>query len=419
MRATSSRTVFCAVIALSLTLLACADTRSREQAGPAEGGAAAVAANPGRAPGQPADPEDHGERPDSAPAEAVAARFPAPPPDAALPQAPAQAPAGARLIEDERNTIDVVRKTQNSVVFITNLQYLRDFFFTSDELVPQGSGSGFVWDDRGHIVTNFHVVAEGVKFMVSLPDQRQVEARLIGRDPTKDIAVLRLSETVAGLAPVAIGTSRGLQVGQKVVAVGNPFGFDHTVTKGIVSALGRTMPGAGGVSIRDMIQTDASINPGNSGGPLLDSSGELIGMNTMIASPSGASSGVGFAVPVDTIRKVVPQIIQYGKVIRPDIGGVTFVRDEVARRSKVEGAVVMEVERGSRAYDQGLRGLYRDSFGRLLVRDVVTGIDQMTIKSYDDLFAALDGYRIGDTVTLTVEREGKPRQVRLPLAGND
>ena len=400
MTSTAHKTIVLTVMALSLAHYACAD--------------------PGRTESPPAAPAGQGQ---SATVAAAAGQHPAAT-ETSTPQTAATAPAGqsaplSRLTEDERNTIDVVRKTKNSVVFITNLQYLRDFFFTSDELVPQGNGSGFVWDDRGHIVTNFHVIAEGVKYMVSLPDQRQVEATLVGRDPTKDIAVLRLSETVSGLAPVAIGTSRDLQVGQKVIAVGNPFGFDHTVTKGIVSALGRTMPGAGGVSIRDMIQTDASINPGNSGGPLLDSTGELIGMNTMIASPSGASSGVGFAVPVDTVRKIVPQIIQYGKVIRPDIGGVTFVRDEVARRSKVEGAVVMEVDRASRAYDQGLRGLYRDSFGRLLIRDIVTAIDQMKIKSYDDLFAALDGYKIGDTVTMTVEREGKARQVRIQLVGND
>ncbi len=255
--------------------------------------------------------------------------------------------------------------------------------------------------------------------MVSLPDQRQVEATLVGRDATKDIAVLKLNERVGGLAPVVIGASRDLQVGQKVIAIGNPFGFDHTVTKGIVSALGRSMPGAGNVTIRDMIQTDASINPGNSGGPLLDSNGELIGMNTMIYSPSGASSGVGFAVPVDTVKKIVPQIVQFGKVIRPDIGGVQFVRDEVARRARVEGAIILEVTQGSRAYSLGLRGLTRDNFGRLLIRDVITAIDAMKITSWDDLFTALDGYKIGDKVTLTVEREGKSRKVEIQLVGTD
>jgi S1-C subfamily serine protease len=334
---------------------------------------------------------------------------------------PAQAaPSPTRqLTEDERNTIDVVRKTKNSVVFVTNMQYVRDFFFQSDQPVARGTGSGFVWDDKGRIVTNFHVIEDGDKFMVSLPNQKQVEAKLIGREPTKDIAVLELQEKVPDLQPVQIGSSKDLLVGQKVIAIGNPFGFDHTVTQGIVSALGRSMPGAGGVTIRDMIQTDASINPGNSGGPLLDSSGELVGMNTMIISPSGASSGVGFAVPVDTIKKIVPQIIQFGKVVRPGIGGITFVPDEYAQRTDVVGAIILDVPRGSAAYELGLRGLYRDSFGRLLIRDIITAIDGTKVKSYDDLFTALDGYKIGDTVTLVVTRDGKTRQVQIRLVGID
>jgi S1-C subfamily serine protease len=408
MTSNASRTILIAIIALSLALFACADTRSKGEspAGAPDPGPAGLdrTATISAASGENASAAGTANTQSPVPAQAA-------PSD--------QAARTARLTEDERNTIDVVQKTRNSVVYITNLQYVRDFFYSSDQPVPQGSGSGFVWDDGGHIVTNFHVIDEGDKFMVSLPDQRQVEASLVGRDPTKDIAVLKLNERVAGLAPVTIGTSRDLQVGQKVIAVGNPFGFDHTVTKGIVSALGRAMPGAGGVTIRDMIQTDASINPGNSGGPLLNSSGELIGMNTVIVSPSGASSGVGFAVPVDTVHKVVPQIIQFGKVIRPDLGGITFVRDEVARRARIEGAVILEVTRSSRAYDQGMRGVYRDNFGRLLIRDVITGIDAMKIKSWDDLFTALDGYKIGDTVTLTVLREDKTRRVTLQLVGTD
>jgi S1-C subfamily serine protease len=337
----------------------------------------------------------------------------------ALGQSPQTAPATARqLTEDERNTIDVVKKTKNSVVFITNMQYVRDFFYQSDKPVARGSGSGFVWDDKGRIVTNFHVIEDGVKFMVSLPSQKQVEAKLIGREPNKDIAVLQLLENVAGLQPVQIGTSRDLQVGQKVIAIGNPFGFDHTVTTGIVSALGRNMIGAGDVTIRDMIQTDASINPGNSGGPLLDSSGELVGMNTMIVSPSGTSSGVGFAVPVDMIRKIVPEIIQYGKVIRPGLG-VSFVPDDYARRADVEGAMILDVPKGSQAYELGLRGLSRDSFGRLYYRDVITAIDGAKVKSYDDLFAALDNHKIGETVTLTVERDGKSRRIQVRLVEMD
>jgi S1-C subfamily serine protease len=400
MKTSSNRTLILAAIALGLALYACADAGPQKAKEP---GARTQAPEPKPDPLLVSVPE----------------AGPGPGPGQAAPASPAaQVPAKAQLTEDERNTIDIVRKTKNSVVFITNLQYVRDFFYSSDQPVPQGSGSGFVWDDQGHVVTNFHVIAEGDKFMVSLPNQKQVEAKLVGREPNKDIAVLKLAESVSDITPVTIGTSRDLQVGQKVIAIGNPFGFDHTVTKGIVSALGRSMPGAGGVTIRDMIQTDASINPGNSGGPLLDSAGELIGMNTMIASPSGTSSGVGFAVPVDTIRKIVPQIIQFGKVTGPGLG-VTFVNDEYARRAGVRGAVILEVPRESPAYDAGLRGLSRDNRGRLFIRDIIVGIDGMKIASYDDLYNALDGYKIGTTVTLTVDQDGKSRKVRIVLAKSD
>jgi len=394
MRTPCPKIVILALIAIGLALVACADGRPRETGSPAEEPAAGGTPTASIAGGEP------GQGPAVLPAGAAG-----------------QISGNSRLTPEEQNTIEIVRKTRNSVVFITNLQYVRDFFYSSSEAVPRGSGSGFVWDEQGHIVTNFHVIDEGDKFMVSFPNQKQIEAALVGRDSSRDIAVLKLKESVPGLTPVTVGTSRDLQVGQKVVAIGNPFGFDHTVTVGIVSALGRSMLGAGDVTIRDMIQTDASINPGNSGGPLLDSSGELIGMNTMIATPSGGSIGVGFALPVDTIRKIVPQIIQFGKVIRPDIGGIQFVRDEVAQRAGFIGAVILEVTQGSRAYQQGLRGLTRDAYGRLLVRDVIVAISGTKIKSYDDLFNALDGYKIGDTVTLTVEREGKTRTVEMQLVG--
>ncbi len=396
MRKDRQRVIVLVMIVLGLALAACADTGSRGSRRAAE--SAAVSEPATGAPGPAGGPASGGTSGG---------------------QAAVQAPAGgnSRLTAEEQNTIEVVRKCRNSVVFITNLQYVRELFSSSTQEVPAGSGSGFVWDDQGHIVTNFHVINEGDKFMVSFPNQKQVEAALVGRDPSRDVAVLKLKEEVPGVLPIAVGTSRDLQVGQKVVAIGNPFGFDHTVTTGIVSALGRSMPGAGGVTIRDMIQTDASINPGNSGGPLLNSSGELIGMNTMIFG-SETSTGVGFAVPVDTIHKIVPQIIQFGKVIRPDLGGISFVRDEVSQRAGIAGAVILEVAQGSRAYQLGLRGLTRDAFGRLLVRDIITGIDGMKIKSYDDLFNGLDGYKIGDSVTLTIQREGKARTVKIELTGN-
>jgi S1-C subfamily serine protease len=400
MRISQYRTAVLAIAALSLALLACADAgSSRAAKGATEPAAAAPVSGSGTDMTGPA-------------AAGTAQAQTAGPAEAQV-----QAGANSRLTAEEQNTIEVVRKTRNSVVYVINVQFVRDFFSSSEQAVPRGSGSGFVWDGQGHIVTNFHVIDEGDKFMVSFPDQKQVEATLVGRDPNRDIAVLKLKEQVAGITPIPVGTSRDLLVGQKVVAIGNPFGLDHTVTTGIVSALGRGVPGAGGVTIRDMIQTDASINPGNSGGPLVNSSGELIGMNTMIVG-SDTSTGVGFAIPVDTIGKIVPQIIRFGKVTRPDLAGVSFVRDEVAQRAGIEGAVILEVAQGSRAYQLGLRGLHRDAFGRLLVRDVITGIDGAKIRSYDDLFNALDSHKIGDAVTLTVEREGKARPVRIELTGN-
>jgi len=331
----------------------------------------------------------------------------------------AAAPLRAQLTEDERNTIDIVKRMKNSVVFITNIQLVRDWFF-NEEKVPKGSGSGFIWDDQGRIVTNYHVIEGGIEFSVTLPNQEQRPARVVGKDEKKDIAVLQIQGNLKDLSPVTVGTSKDLQVGQKVIAIGNPFGFDHTVTKGIVSALGRQMLGVGDVTIRDMIQTDASINPGNSGGPLLNSSGELIGMNTMIYSPTGTSSGVGFAVPVDTIKKIVPEIIRYGKVIRPDLP-VTLLSDQYARRFGIEGkgVAIVEVRGGGEAARAGLRGISQDRRGYLYLGDVITAIDQTKVQTYDDLYNALENYKIGDTVTLTVEQSGKTRKVRVTLVQSD
>ena len=333
---------------------------------------------------------------------------------AAAAQTEPQEQALAKLTEDERNTIEIVRKNKNSVVYVTNIQLVRDFWYGSEEKMPRGSGSGFMWDDKGHIVTNFHVIEDGVEFLVTLPNQEQRQAKLVGKEESKDIAVLELQGNLSGLFPITPGTSKDLLVGQKVVAIGNPFGFDYTVTKGIVSALGRKILGAGGVSIPNMIQTDASINPGNSGGPLLNSAGELIGMNTMIVSPSGASSGVGFAVPVDIIRKTVPELIRFGKVQHPGLG-VTFLPSQYARGADVVGVVVMVVETNSAAYEAGLRGMSRDRYGRTYINDVITAVDKTPVKTYDDLFTALENYKIGDTVTLTVTRNENTRTVRMQL----
>jgi len=321
------------------------------------------------------------------------------------------------VTEDEANTISIVERTVNSVVFITNIQTVRQGFLGVRQ-VARGTGSGFVWDTRGHVVTNFHVVENGDAFMVTCPDGCNYRARLVGGEPAKDIAVLKIQSPGDNLVPLTTGSSRGLRVGQKVIAIGNPFGFDHTVTTGIISALGRSIEGYGGVTIRNMIQTDASINPGNSGGPLLDSSGRLVGMNTMIYSRTGSYSGIGFAVPVDTIRRIVPQIIRYGKVIRPGLG-VAFLSDAYARRFNLEGAVIVEVPAGSAASSAGIQGMRRDSSGRLYLGDVVVKIDDIAVSSFDDLFNALDRYRVGDMVTLELKRQGRRRRVRFRLVESD
>ena len=324
---------------------------------------------------------------------------------------------GAQLSEDERNTIDIVDATKNSVVFVTNIQRVRDLFRYEQE-VTRGSGSGFVWDNQGHIVTNYHVIEDGDVFNITLPNQEQRQARLVGMEQNKDIAVLRILGSTSGIQPLEIGSSKDLLVGQKVVAIGNPFGFDHTVTTGIVSAVGRNIVGAGGVTIRDMIQTDASINPGNSGGPLLNSHGELIGMNSMIVSPSGAYSGIGFAVPVDTIKTIVPQIIEHGKVIRPGLG-ISPMRDVYARRLGITGMVLGEVPKDSSAYRAGLRGIERDRSGRWSIQDVIVAIDDIPIKSYDDYYNAMDNFQIGDVVTLSIRRNNKERKIKYTLVRID
>jgi S1-C subfamily serine protease len=320
------------------------------------------------------------------------------------------------LTEDEQNTIDVVKQNSKSVVFITNIKYMRDFFF--EQQVARGSGTGFLWDNNGHIVTNYHVIEDGDVYSVTLPNQEHRKARLVGKEINKDIAVLKIDGDLSGVKAIKTGSSKMLLVGQKVIAIGNPFGFDYTVTKGIVSALGRQIKGVGGVTIRDMIQTDASINPGNSGGPLLNSDGELIGMNTMIYSKTGSSTGIGFAVPVDVIRRIVPQIIKYGKVIRPGIG-VSLLSDEYAQRLEIEGVIILEAAENSSAYRAGIRGLARDRYGRIYLRDVIIGIDEHKISSYDDLYNTLDNYKIGDVVTVTLFRENKKRRIRLKLVQID
>ncbi len=332
---------------------------------------------------------------------------------AALAQ-PAPLGAGAQL-EDERNTIEVFRFAAPSTVFITQKRLVRDpWSVKGGRELEAGSGSGFIWDRQGHIVTNYHVIAEGSSFEVTLQNGRTLNAKLVGGDPAKDIAVLQVAANPAELTPIRLPPERAaLTVGQKTLAIGNPFGLDHTLTTGIISALGREMVGYGGVTIRGIIQTDASINPGNSGGPLLNSAGELIGMNTMIYSRTGSSVGIGFAVPVDIIRRVVPELIKFGRPIRAGLG-IQIVPDEIAHRNGIKGVVIESVAPGSPAAQAGLNGLRVSRRGTLL-GDVIVGIEEHKVESYDDLYSALDRYRPGDTVKVKLLRDGKGAAVELTL----
>jgi S1-C subfamily serine protease len=334
-----------------------------------------------------------------------------PSPDA-MPSAPATASAtpppvpplapGAR-IEDERNTIGVFRNSAPSTVFVTQTRVVEDFWAGTAQEVPAGSGSGFVWDDKGHIVTNFHVVEGARSVTVTFHTQETFEARVVGLEPRKDIAVLEVQAPPKLLVPIKVAKGAQLEVGQKTVAIGNPFGLDFTLTTGVISALGRQVQGAGGVSIRDMIQTDAAINPGNSGGPLLDSGGQLIGMNTMIYSKSGASAGIGFAVPVTTIGRVVPQIIKTGRAEQVGLGVGADPHQKLERRLGIRGVIVMQVPPSSPAAVAGLRGLTRSRRG-VLLGDVIVGIDEARVAEYDDLYTALDAHKPDDLVRVKVAR---------------
>jgi S1-C subfamily serine protease len=280
--------------------------------------------------------------------------------------------------------------------------------------IPRGSGSGFVWDREGHVVTNFHVIQDGQKFQVTLSDQTEWDAEIVGAAPNKDLAVLRIEAPESHLVPLGLGESRRLVVGQRVLAIGNPFGLDHSLTVGVVSALGRELQSPGGRTIRDVIQTDAAINPGNSGGPLLDSSGRLIGVNTAIFSPSGASAGIGFAVPVDTVRRLVPQLIEHGRPIEPWIG-VTPLPDRFAARLRVEGVIVQSVADGTPADSAGLVGITFNRRRRPVLGDVIIAVNGKPVSSTDDLSYILEDAGVGAEVRLTLVRDRRQREVTVRL----
>jgi S1-C subfamily serine protease len=331
------------------------------------------------------------------------------------PAEPRTASVRPGLDAEERKTIELFQTASVSVAYITTKVQRVDFWTRNVFEVPQGTGSGFIWDEQGHVVTNYHVVQDADSARVTLGEQ-EYEASLVGGAPELDLAVLRIRPEKERLVPLRIGTSADLQVGQKVYAIGNPFGLDHTLTTGIVSALGRTIQSVAGTAIDDAIQTDAAINPGNSGGPLLDSGGRLIGVNTAIYSPSGASAGIGFAVPVDTVNRIVPQLVAHGRVLRPRLGVEMDDRlsSVVTRRLGVEGVLVRSVTAGSGAAAAGLRET-RQSGNRIVPGDIIQEIDGKAVRNTNDLLARLAIYKGGDTVNLTVWRDGATVKVPVRL----
>ena len=316
--------------------------------------------------------------------------------------------------EDEANTTEIFRKASPAVVYVTNTALRRSLFSLDVREIPRGSGTGFVWSEQGLIVTNYHVIAGAHRLTVTLPDRSEHEAQVIGVAPEKDLAVLRIENPPEKLTTLPLGDSSELDVGRKVLAIGNPFGLDTTLTTGIVSALGREIKASGNRKIRGVIQTDAAINPGNSGGPLLNSLGQLIGVNTAIYSPSGASAGIGFAIPVNTVKEVVPQLIAYGKVLRPMIG-VELASDRWVRRNRIAGLPVVHVFPGLPAAEAGMTGAWRNGRGDIVLGDIITEIEGKTIRNHDDYFSAIEKYRAGDVVSISTRRGEEELNYRIRL----
>jgi putative serine protease PepD len=332
------------------------------------------------------------------------------------------APAGITdptTASDEQNNIEIYRTLSPGVVNIHSTSYARDFFgFVEPQ---EGSGSGSILDQEGNILTNYHVVERAQKLSVSFGGQKVYTARVIGGDPDTDLAVIRLIEKPReALTVVPLGDSDRLSVGQKVLAIGNPFGLDRTLTTGVISGLQRPIRARNGRPIEGAIQTDASINPGNSGGPLLDSHGRMIGINSQILSPSGASAGVGFAVPVNIAKRIVPQLVKSGVVNRPKLGINT--RDVQALRSQVElpvseGAIIWQLADGGAADNAGLRGLTQNENGDVELGDIIVGIAGEKVANTDDLYRILDKHQVGETVTVDIVRNGKKMSVPVRLQG--
>ncbi len=318
------------------------------------------------------------------------------------------------LRPEEQHTIHLFESAAPSVAFITTSNVRQDYWTRDITEIPRGTGSGFVWDKQGHIITNYHVIQGADRAEITLADQSQWSAKLVGKAPEKDLAVLKIEAPLNILAPIPVGESENLRVGQAVYAIGNPFGLDQTLTTGIISALGREINSVANTPIRDVIQTDAAINPGNSGGPLLDSSGRLIGVNTAIYSPSGAYAGIGFSIPVDAVRWIVPELIEHGRILRPSLG-VELASPQINRRIGVEGALIIDVIPNSAAEKAGILPTIRDRYGRIRLGDVIIGINEEKITSSNEISLALEQFKVGEKITLQLLRGEKVRKVELVL----
>ena len=331
------------------------------------------------------------------------------------PLAAVKQPETARVFtaEEERN-IELFEKAAKSVAYITTSNVRQDRYTRNLMEIPRGSGSGFVWDQSGHIVTNWHVIQGADRATVTLADGTTWDATLIGKAPDKDLAVLKIETPIDQLYPLPRGRSYDLLVGQSVFAIGNPFGFDQTLTKGIISALGREITSVSDVPIRDVIQTDAAINPGNSGGPLLDSSGNLIGVNTAIFSTSGSYAGIGFSIPVDAVKWIVPDLIQYGKIKRATLG-VEIAPNSFLQRIGKKGVLIINVVQNGPASKAGLRPTFRNNTGQMVLGDIIVAIDKDKIENLNDLTLALEHYLPGQEVPVWLLRNDEVLETNVIL----